>query len=482
MITGVVTKFAVPTVADGMVYVGTSNSLVGYGLLSGPTNGPSGLTATANGSSQIDLSWTNNTTAAASVRVERSLDGVNFSPLTTLVATATSFSDTGLSPNVTYFYRVFAVFGGGDSRPSNVASARTAAGTSTAPLAPSNLQAQPQADPAGSLPHVNLSWADNDPTNETAFLVERSTDGGATFTLLARVPATQVTYTDLGLAPGTYGYRVRSTNDSGDSAPSSPATALIPIPPATPKNAQATATSTTITLNWTDNANNEDSYEILRRVGSAGAYTIIATLPANTTTFTETGLTPGTLYNYHIQASNISGHADFTGVTITTPVVSSTTAATDAVTQGTWIGTYGSDGYAIASLTPAMPTYAQFSTTAPTFVWSGSTSDPRALQRPGGTSGSFAPTWFGTSFTVDLNLTDGQSHRVGLYFVDWEAPPAASGSRFSTPTPARCWTPKPCRTSTTGSTSCGISRGTSSSDSRPSRAPTPFSAGYSWAT
>ena len=29
-------------------------------------------------------------------------------------------------------------------------------------------------------------------------------------------------------------------------------------------------------------------------------------------------------------------------------------------------------------------------------------------------------TWYGSSFTVDLALTDGLSHRVALYMVDWD--------------------------------------------------------------
>jgi hypothetical protein len=417
---GVISKFAVPTVANGLVFVGTSTSLVAYGLLAS-TTGPSGLAATAAGTSQIDLAWTNNSTATTAVRVERSFDGTTFTPVATLAATAASYSDTGLSPGVTYFYRVIAVFPGGDSPASNVASAKTAPAAGTPPAAPTGLQAQPVADPAGALPDVNLSWTGTDPTNTTAFLVERSTDSGATFTLLARVSNTQTSYSDPGLAPGTYVYRVRATNGAGDSDPTAPATAAIPTPPATPTDARATATGTSVTMTWTDNATNEDSYEILRRVGSAGAYTLIATLPANTTTFTETGLTPGTLYNYHIQASNISGHADFTGITITTPVVSSTVAAVDTTTQGRWIGTYGSDGTALAGLTPSLPAYAQFATAAPAYTWAASTTDPRALQRPGGTTGSFAPTWFGNTFTADLNLTDGLQHRVALYFLDWDS-------------------------------------------------------------
>jgi hypothetical protein len=75
----------------------------------------------------------------------------------------------------------------------------------------------------------------------------------------------------------------------------------------------------------------------------------------------------------------------------------------------------------MATVAPSLPSYGQFSTAAPTYVWNGNTTDPRALQRPGSTTSNFAATWFGTSFITDVNLTDGQVHSIALYFVDWDS-------------------------------------------------------------
>jgi hypothetical protein len=65
---------------------------------------------------------------------------------------------------------------------------------------------------------------------------------------------------------------------------------------------------------WTDNANNEDGFKILRQSG-ANQFFDIATLPANTTFYLDnnngTGLAPGTEYDYHIQEFNIAGYSDF---------------------------------------------------------------------------------------------------------------------------------------------------------------------------
>ena len=54
------------------------------------------------------------------------------------------------------------------------------------------------------------------------------------------------------------------------------------------------------------------------------------------------------------------------------------------------------------------------------YVWAASTTDPRALQTSGGSSRIAATWWTTTSFTVDVNLTDGQAHDLELYFLDWD--------------------------------------------------------------
>jgi hypothetical protein len=54
------------------------------------------------------------------------------------------------------------------------------------------------------------------------------------------------------------------------------------------------------------------------------------------------------------------------------------------------------------------------------FTWAASTADVRALRNAANT-GRLAATWYaGSSFTIDLNLSDGQTHRVALYALDWD--------------------------------------------------------------
>ncbi|TAL00601.1 MAG: hypothetical protein EPO07_09500, partial [Verrucomicrobia bacterium] len=90
-----------------------------------PPAAPSALAATTISTSQIDLTWLDNSTNESSFLIERSQDNVNFSQVVTTGAGVTSYSDTGLSAGTTYYYRVRAGNAGGNSPYSNVASATT---------------------------------------------------------------------------------------------------------------------------------------------------------------------------------------------------------------------------------------------------------------------------------------------------------------------------------------------------------------------
>src|SRR5207249_8095526 len=92
---------------------------------------PSNLTATAASTSQINLTWQDNASNESGFRVEQSLDGTTFTPAGTASADSTSFSVTGLSAGTTYYFRVLAFNGAGDSTWSNTAQATTQAVSQT---------------------------------------------------------------------------------------------------------------------------------------------------------------------------------------------------------------------------------------------------------------------------------------------------------------------------------------------------------------
>ena len=66
--------------------------------------------------------------------------------------------------------------------------------------------------------------------------------------------------------------------------------------------------SSQINLVWTDNASNETSYKVQRSLNGV-SFTTIATLPANTTSYSDTGLAASTRYYYQVIASNSSGNS-----------------------------------------------------------------------------------------------------------------------------------------------------------------------------
>ena len=86
---------------------------------------PTNLTATAVNPNQIDLSWQDNAADELGFRISRSLDGSNFSEIASVGPNVTTFSDTGLTPETTYFYLVVAFNNFGNSAPTNVAGATT---------------------------------------------------------------------------------------------------------------------------------------------------------------------------------------------------------------------------------------------------------------------------------------------------------------------------------------------------------------------
>ena len=88
---------------------------------------PSNLTATAVSSTQINLSWTDNSSNETGFKIERCQGNscTNFAQIAQVGANITSFPNTGLSRNTWYRYRVRATNGSGDSAYSNIDTAKT---------------------------------------------------------------------------------------------------------------------------------------------------------------------------------------------------------------------------------------------------------------------------------------------------------------------------------------------------------------------
>ena len=94
----------------------------------------------------------------------------------------------------------------------------------------------------------------------------------------------------------------------------------------------------------------------------------------------------------------------------------------DSTTQGSWLGAYGGEGYNVINDTSSYPAYATVTPSGQSnFTWTGSTPEVRALQRASG-SGRLAAAWYSANaFDITLNLTDGQTHNIAFYSVDWDS-------------------------------------------------------------
>jgi len=170
---------------------------------------PSGLSAVAVSSSQINLAWSN-VAGETGYRIERSADGLSgWAAIASVAGDATTCQNTALAMGTTYSYRVIATGTAGDSAASNIASATTQ--VVSIPAAPSNLTATTLARNK-----IKLTWIDNS-NNETSFKIQRSTDN-VNFSLRTALAANSVTFTDSGLKRGTYYYRIIAANAAGDSA------------------------------------------------------------------------------------------------------------------------------------------------------------------------------------------------------------------------------------------------------------------------
>ena len=187
---------------------------------------PSNLSATAISSSQINLTWTDNSNNETGFEIERCTgEGCNtFAHIATVGANVTSYSNTGLASSTTYNYRVRAYNSAGDSDYSAPPANATTPAAPALPAAPSGLKAT-----AVSRSQINLSWTDNS-TNETGFKIERCTGATCTnFSQIATVGANVTAYSNKKLSRNTtYSYRVRAYNAAGNSGYSDPVSATTP--------------------------------------------------------------------------------------------------------------------------------------------------------------------------------------------------------------------------------------------------------------
>ncbi|MGO8670646.1 MAG: choice-of-anchor tandem repeat GloVer-containing protein [Capsulimonadaceae bacterium] len=377
----------------GTTFEGGANNAGSVFELVIPPVAPTGLTATP-GNAQVTLAW-NASTSATSYNVFRATASGAEGTTAIGTSTITSYTDSGLTNGVTYYYTVAAVNTAGSSPQSSEASATPAV---PIPPAPTGLTAT-----AGDT-QVSLSWAGS--TGATSYNVYRATMSGAEGT--NAIGSTAVTtYSDTGLTDGvTYFYTVAAVNIAGVSPQSNEASAT-PVPPA-PTGLTATDGDTQVSLDW-NSVSTATSYNVYRATTSgAEGSTPIGT--SATTSYTDTGLTDGVTYYYTVAAANgTSTSAQSTEVSATpeppappAPTGLTATAADSQVTLS-WTASTNATSYS---------------------VFRGTASDAEA-SNPIGTSAS-------TTYT-DTGLTDGTTYFYTVAAVDAGGTSPMSNEASATP-------------------------------------------------
>ncbi|MFC4786936.1 fibronectin type III domain-containing protein, partial [Nocardioides sp. MAHUQ-72] len=243
--------------------------------------------------------------------VEVSRDaGATWQPVPHAASTGLSLTIKGLSARTDYLVRVAAVNDVGTS-PFATAGAATTVGA--APSAPLGLTAEP-AQPTSVL----LAWqppADLNGAPLTAFVVEMSRDGGATWTLVG--PATLSTsMTIQGLAKNhEYQFRVHAENREGAGPASNVVTVVtattLPSEPGAPRPVAGYPTATAAKLTWSAPADNgglpilDYRYELSTNRGKT--WRVIRHPATMRRTITIRGLTSDRSYRFRVRAVTAVG-------------------------------------------------------------------------------------------------------------------------------------------------------------------------------
>ena len=297
---------------------------------------PRSFTARARGDSAIELNWripsSSGSGPITGYRIEWSRTGSGgWGPLADTGPTTTTYTDGGLRPVTTRYYRVAAMSAAGLGEWSRVDQATT---ESTRPSAPIGLSVVPGARRTDQL---LLTWsapADDGGSPITGYRIERSTSrGGGWIIHVASTGSAATIYTDSNLGPATtWFYRVSAINSRGASSLSNVAEGTTDAAsPGQPQNVRARGTGpNSVLLAWdppeSDGGARVTGYSIRMLGPNDNSWIIIRpNTGTTTTTFTQAGLDPVTRYQYQVAAINRVGagawsltaatltHADFAG-------------------------------------------------------------------------------------------------------------------------------------------------------------------------
>jgi len=302
---GQTTYFIRLRVVSGTLYSNYSN-VISVTTTAAPPVAPSNFSGRATSSNSIQLAWTDNSNDELAFAIERSINGVSYVSLANV--TGSSYVDNQLIAGVTYFYRIKAYNGLGDSKYVETKASTPQEG---APLPASNVVLTTSSSPLS----VTISWADNS-SNEAGFRIERRTATGG-YQVVASLIANATSYVDTNVSGNTqYFYRVIAYTFQANAPASNEKSVILETAPNAPFGVIGNYTQNphTVQLSWqmlnyeTLKTNKVLSgFYIERSVGSNTNFIQIGIVDMNTLTYKDTNLNSNTIYYYRVKAYNSKG-------------------------------------------------------------------------------------------------------------------------------------------------------------------------------
>jgi len=265
-------------------------------------NPPTGVTATALSYSAISVSW-NSSSGATRYKVYRSTySSGNYSYVTT--RSSTSYTDSGLNSNTTYYYKIKACSSSTSSSCSNLSTSYGSATTlSNVPNPPTGVTATAQSSSS-----IYINW--NNVSGAYHYRLYRSTSYGGSYYEIYNNSSSY--YTDTGLSSNTtYYYKVKACSGNSSSSCSNyssivNATTNEPTPPSTTISNFAGSTANQVVIHW-QYRSPYSTYKIYRSTsGPTGSFTYIGqrtnVTGSGNANYTDTNnVQPQTEYCYYVK-------------------------------------------------------------------------------------------------------------------------------------------------------------------------------------
>ncbi|MBS1150045.1 MAG: hypothetical protein H6Q89_1743 [Myxococcaceae bacterium] len=309
---------------------------------------------------EIELTWQDNSTNETGFELERSATQTGtYTKVTTAAVDAVKYTDTGLTRDTPYWYRLRSINSAGASPYTLPAGSKTyITNDMVAPSVPTSVVAM-----ADSPSSIALTWAasTDDISGVASYRVMQNTVEVAT------VPAAFLTHTATLLGSGAmYCFQLAAVDVVGNRSMLStpPACATTPTT-ATGPNAPAGLTATTasyqqINLRWVDAANDERGFFIERSLTTAAGFARIASVGVVTDGggfyADDGGLSGLTVYYYRVRAHNDAGTSapspEASAATLPTPPVApsgftATTLGSNTVRLAWVDNSMNEDGFSI---------------------------------------------------------------------------------------------------------------------------------------